>query len=143
MYIAYFYKMLKYTVLLLFLLSFNLKAQEKIKIKREDNSFLFYQMGIKSDTIKKNKQDMFYIHLPDSAKHNISIFVNNGYFKPTNTTNQYQLVFINGMKYSHTKPDSIFNTLLEGHCTSQKIIYVKITNTKTEQELIKSVFYCK
>jgi hypothetical protein len=56
-------------------------AQEKVKIKREDNRFLFYQIGNKNDSIILNQSDLFFIKLPDSLKQNLQINVVNGLFK--------------------------------------------------------------
>jgi hypothetical protein len=36
------------------------------------------------------------------------------------------------MKYSHSKPDSVFNTLLEGHCTPSKTVSIEFINTMTQ-----------
>ncbi len=133
---------MKYIVFVCVILSNKIVlAQGKLKIIKEDNRFLFYQIATKNDTILKNKNDVFYLHLPDSSKQDISIFITNGYLKSLPTNNHYQLVFINGMKYSHTKHDSIFNTLLEGNCPPQKKMQVKITNTETQKVILTNLFY--
>ena len=127
----------------LLLLSCSSFAQYSIKVKREDNRFLFFQLGQKSDTIVKNKSDLFLIKLPDSLKSNIQIFLNNAQFIKTNKDSIYQLKPIAGMKYSHSKPDSVFNTLLEGHCNPSKIITIEFINTKTQKSLLKNNFIVK
>ena len=53
------------TILILFIYS-SFQAQYAIKIKKEDNRFLFFQIGQKSDTIFKNKTDLFFIKLPSN-----------------------------------------------------------------------------
>ena len=125
------------------LLSHSSFAQHTIKIKREDNRFLFFQLGQKSDTIIKNKTDLFFIKLPDSIKTHIQIFLNNGQFIKTTSDSIFQLRPIAGMKYSHSKPDSILNTLLEGHCNPSKIISIKFINSKTQEVLLKNKFIAK
>lgn len=127
-----------------FLCSITLNAQQKVKIKREDNRFLFYQIGNKNDTIVLNKSDLFFIKLPDSLKQNLQINVANGLFKAIYKDSLfYQLQIIKGMKYSHSKPDSLFITLLEGNCVSSHKIEVSILNTLTQKIIFKNTFFVK
>ncbi len=72
------------------------QAQYSIKIKREDNRFLFFQLGQNSDTIVKNKTDLFLIKLPDSLKQNIEIYLNNGQLTKTDNDTIYRLIPILG-----------------------------------------------
>ena len=128
---------------ILLFISFSASAQYSLKVKKEDNRFLFFQKGIKTDTIIKNKSDLFYIKLPDSLKNNIQIFLKNGQFIKTDTDTLYRLIHISGMKYSHSKPDSVFNTLLEGNCTPSKTISIEFINTKTQGAFLKNIFIVK
>jgi hypothetical protein len=128
---------------ILLFISFSASAQYSLKVKKEDNRFLFFQRGIKTDTIIKNKSDLFYIKLPDSLKKNIQIFLKNGQFIKTDTDTLYRLIHISGMKYSHSKPDSVFNTLLEGNCTPSKNISIEFINTKTQDAFLKNIFIVK
>jgi hypothetical protein len=50
---------------------------------------------------------------------------------------------IPGMKYSHSKPDSLFNTLLEGNCNPSKTISIEFINTVTQQRYLKNNFIVK
>lgn len=127
----------------LLLLSYSSFAQYTLKVKREDNRFLFFQLGQKSDTIIKNRNDLFLIKLPDSLKNNIQIFIHNGQFIKTDKDSIYQLKPIAGMKYSHSKPDSIFNTLLEGNCNPSKTIYIEFLNTLIQKPFLKNKFIVK
>lgn len=128
---------------ILLLLSFGVSAQYAIKIKKEDNRFLFFQLGDKSDTIIKNKSDLFLIKLPDSLKTNLQIYVKNGQFLKTKSDSIFQLKSIAGMKYSHFKSDSIFNTLLEGNCTPSKTISIDFINTLTQKPILQNKFIVK
>lgn len=131
-------------LILLFPFSIYLKAQEVIKIKREDNRFLFYQFKKKNDTIIKNQTDQFVIKFPDSLKANLQLTIENGLFKPVNeNTFIYQLLYVKGMKYSHAKPDSVFNTLLEGNCIPNKKIKISIYNTSNQKVLLTNTFFTK
>lgn len=128
---------------ILLFISFSASAQYSLKVKKEDNRFLFFQRGINTDTIIKNKSDLFYIKLPDSLKNNIQIFLKNGQFIKTDTDTLYRLIHISGMKYSHSKPDSVFNTLLEGNCTPSKNISIEFINTKTQGAFLKNILIVK
>ena len=122
---------------------FGINAQYALKVKKEDNRFLFFQKGIKNDTLVKNTSDIFYIKLPDSLKQNIQLFLKNGQFVKTDNDTLYRLIHISGMKYSHSKPDSVFNTLLEGHCSPSKTISIEFINTKTQHSFLKNIFIAK
>lgn len=124
-------------------LTYSSFAQYALKIKKEDNRFLFFQKGTKNDTLIKNKTDLFYIKLPDSLKNNIQIFLKNGQFVKTDNDTLYRLIQIPGMKYSHSKPDSVFITLLEGNCTPSKNISIEFINTKTQKVFLKNIFIAK
>lgn len=128
---------------ILLFITISSSAQYALKVKKEDNRFLFFQKGIKSDTIIKNTSDIFYIKLPDSLKHNIQIFLKNGQFVKTDNNTLYRLIPISGMKYSHSKPDSVFNTLLEGNCPPSKTISIEFMNTKTQRAFLKNIFIVK
>ena len=122
---------------------FGINAQYALKVKKEDNRFLFFQKGIKNDTLVKNTSDIFYIKLPDSLKQNIQLFLKNGQFVKTDNDTLYRLIHISGMKYSHSKPDSVFNTLLEGHCSPSKTISIEFINSKTQHSFLKNIFIAK
>ncbi|MES2516037.1 MAG: hypothetical protein V4580_17920 [Bacteroidota bacterium] len=134
---------MKFICAILFLLSCSASAQYTIKVKKEDNRFLFFQKGIKNDTLIKNKTDLFYIKLPDSLKQQISIYIENGQFTATENDTIYLLRPIKGMKYSHSKPDSVFNTLLEGNCNPSNNIRIEFINTHTQQRFLKNNFIVK
>lgn len=137
------YQTMRFSYYILFFISLSASAQYSIKVKREDNRFLFFQLGQKSDTIIKNKTDLFLIKLPDSLKTNIQIYLNNGQFLKTEKDSIYQLKSIPGMKYSHSKPDTVFNTLLEGHCNPSKTISIEFINSKNQTPFLKNIFIVK
>lgn len=81
--------------------------------------------------------------LPDSLKQNIQIFIKNGQFLKTDYDTLYRLIHIPGMKYSHSKHDSILNTLLEGSCPPSKTISIEFINTKEQHSFLKNIFIAK
>lgn len=124
-------------------ISIGLTAQQSIKVKREDNRFLFFQMGQQNDVITKNQNDLFYIKLPDSLKQDLQIHVENGHFTKTNNDTIFKLIPIRGMKYSHTLIDTSFQTLLEGVCPASSTIKLEIINTKNKRTLLQNKFLMK
>lgn len=134
---------MKFIIFILLFITISSSAQYALKVKKEDNRFFFFQKGIKGDTIIKNTSDIFYIKLPDSLKNNIQIFLQNGQFVKTDNDTLFRLIHISGMKYSHSKPDSVFNTLLEGNCPPSKTISIEFMNTKTQHPVLKNIFIVK
>lgn len=131
---------MKFIFAILLFISLSSQAQYAFKVKKEDNLFLFFQVGTKNDTIIKNKTDLFYIKLPDSLKQNIQIFLKNGQFIKTDNDSVYRLIPVSGMKYSHSKHDTIFNTLLEGNCPPSKTITIEFINNLDLQRILQNNF---
>ena len=99
---------------------------------------------MKSDTVIHNKSDLFFIKLPDSLKQNLQVNVENGLFKAIYKDSLiYQLQIVKGMKYSHTKLDSLFITLLEGNCNPSPKIEIIFLNTLTQKIIFKNTFFTK
>lgn len=134
---------MKYIFSLFILLSFSAQAQYALKVKKEDNRFLFFQIGTQTDIIIKDKTDLFYIKLPDSLKHNLQITVENGRFNQTTNDTIYKLIPIKGMKYSHIIVDTSFQTLLEGTCPFSSTVKLEIINIKTKKTVLQNKFLAK
>lgn len=118
-------------------------AQQKIKIKKVDNTFLFLQAGTKNDTVIKNQTDLFRIHFPDSARHQLVIHIQNAQFMKTKNDSLFRLAYIPGMKYSLSKPDTAYISLLEGICESSKNIVIAIKDVKTHKTILQHNFIVK
>lgn len=134
---------MKSILYILLCISFSSQAQFSVKVKKEDNRFIFFQIGTKTDTIVKNRSDRFVMHLPDSLKNNIGVFLSNGQLVKTDQDSVYLLRPIPGMKYSHSKPDTSFVTLLEGNCPPSKTITVEFINTQTQSRILLNKFMVK
>lgn len=130
-------------VIIFLLISCSINAQYNIKIKKEDNRFLFFQIGLKNDTIIKNKTDLFLIKFPDSLKTVLRMDIENAKFTKSKNANTYQLSYILGMKYSHIIKDTIIETLVEGVSQNSKIITISIKNIKTSKVLMSNKFIVK
>lgn len=134
---------MRYIFIFFLFVTFPAKAQYQVKIKKEDNRFLFFKLGNKLDSLINKDNNLFYIKLPDNNKKNISIFIENGQFVKTTNDTIYQILFIPGMKYSHSKKDSIFNTLVEGTCNVSNIIKIDFYDTYTNKSILKNQFTIK
>lgn len=124
-------------------ISLSSHAQQTIKVKKVDNRFLFFQIGKQNDVLEKDKNDLFYIKLPDSLKQDLQIQVENGHFTKTSNDTVFKLIPIRGMKYSHTLIDTSFQTLLEGVCPASSTIKLEIINVKNKKPLLQNKFLAK
>ncbi len=119
-------------------------AQQKIHIQKQDNRFLFYQIATHNDTITVNKNDLFFMKLPDSLRKHLIIFTENAQLKKVYSDSLiYQIQYINGMKYSHQNSDTAFVTLLEGICKPSKQITFSIYNSVKRKEVFRNMFWVK
>ena|ERR1700752_4947154 len=128
---------------LLLLLSFFSKAQQKIKVKKEDNRFLLFKLGEQNDLIAKDRSDLFFIKLPDSLKKDLVIIVENGRFSKTSNDTIFKFIPIKGMKYSHAFQDTMFEVLLEGACNPSTTIFMEVKNIKTKKAMLQNKFLVK
>lgn len=128
---------------LLLFLSLISEAQQKIKVKKEDNRFLLFKLGEQNDVIIKGKADLFLIKLPDSLKKDLVVMVENGRFSKTTNDTIYKILPIKGMKYSHTFVDTTFEVLLEGVCNPSSTIFLEVKNRKTKKVLLQNKFLAK
>lgn len=134
---------MKYLSFLCLLCCLNTRAQQKIKVKKADNTFLFLQAGAKNDTVIKNQTDLFRIHFPDSARHQLVIHIQNAQLMKTKNDSLFRLAYIPGMKYSLSKPDTAYISLLEGICESSKNIVISIKDVKTHKTILQHNFIVK
>lgn len=128
---------------LLLLLTFPAIAQQKIRVKKEDNRFLLFKLGEQNDVILKDKSDLFFIKLPDSLQKDLIIMVENGRFSKTSNDTIFKFLPIKGMKYSHTLIDTSFQTLLEGTCPPSQTIKMEVINSRTKKSLLQNKFLAK
>ncbi len=119
------------------------QAQQKIKVRHEDNRFLFFQMGAKSDTIARNKSDVFVVHFPDSIQHRLVIHLQNAQLVKAAGDSLFRLAYIPGMKYSLSKPDTAYIPLLEGICEPSKTISIEVKTIPARKVLLRNTFFVK
>ena len=134
---------LLYFIIVFICFSLLCEAQQKIKIKKEDNRFLLFKLGKQTDHIVKDQSDLFFIKLPDSLKNNLLVMVENGRFTQTTNDTIFKFIPIKGMKYSHAFRDTTFEVLLEGVCHPSNTIFLEVKNIKTKKSLLQNKFLVK
>jgi len=122
-----------------------------IHLKRE-KTFLFFQKGIKSDSIAKNSRDVFYLIVPDSMKESLSIVIDNGRLRPAANDSLQQLEYLQGLKYEHLYQKSrdqqvaTFRLLSLINGTSELAankIRIRFFNKKDNQVMLENIFFYK
>ncbi len=128
---------------------------EKIKFKKQNSLLYFFQKGTQSDTIVKNKNDLFYLVVPDTLKDKIVIFVDNGQLLSTPNDSIVKLNFVMGFNYesfflpeeqraltTHAKKQFHFKTLVNG-TSLQPInsVRFKIVSKNEGTVIIENVFF--
>ncbi len=124
-----------------------------IKVKKQNDIVFFYQKGAKSDTITKQKNNLFYFILNDSLKKSISISIDNGRFISTKNDSIIEFKFMPSLKYEAKFIEENttallkklkFVSLINGSTTFNKNeIVIKINSTKQDKPLIENMFYYK
>ena len=66
---------------------------------KKDRPFVFFQQGIKKDTITQNKGDLFYLQVPDSLVSNLVISVENAKLDNISGDTLIRLTYVKGHKY--------------------------------------------
>lgn len=91
---------------LLHLTSFFAQTNNLLKFKKDTQQLYFFQKENQSDSIFKNKNDLFYLVIPVNYKSNINILLDNGQLIETNNDSIFKLISIGGFKY-----ESVFNAV--------------------------------
>ena len=154
----------KFTFSFFFFVSLGLSSQpvEKIKFAKTSYNFLFFQKGTKSDTISKNKSELFYFIIPDSLKQDVVISVENGRLQKTGNDSLLRLEYLPGLQYEtffskieglklgvdqkkSTKKSMIaleIKTLINGVSDKEKnTVTIKISSKKEEKVILENTFY--
>ena len=72
-----------------------------IRIKKDKGYVLFFQKGSRSDTLLKNRNNLFYMLVPDSLKANVLFSVENGQLIKTTNDSLVQLNYLPGLSYEY------------------------------------------
>lgn len=118
-----------------------------IHLKKE-GSFIFFQKGIKSDSIIKNKSDRFYLYLPDSLRQTISVLTENGQFQRAVNDTIFKFVYLPGLKYesfytvSESKNKYDFKTLINGASDfGVNKVRIQIFDKQSGTTVLENVFF--
>ena len=138
------------------------QSVQKIRFGKDASLIYFFQKGAASDTILKNKNDIFYLLVPDSLKPHMSILVDNGRIQATGNDSLVRIEFIKGLRYesvyalseeeqsagkkkkqpaARTLSTFINGTVPEGG--RKNIMVISIVDRKEEKTVLGNVFYFK
>jgi hypothetical protein len=107
---------------LFFLISYGLVAQspEKIKVRKFESEFYFFQKGESADTISSGKHDVFYMKITNNSGCNTRIEVENGQLLKDGNDTTFRLKHMVNMNYVHLFKDSS-NVRESGNTTTKKV----------------------
>ncbi|PBQ32253.1 hypothetical protein CNR22_10880 [Sphingobacteriaceae bacterium] len=145
-------------LIFLFILSFFgiLSAQpvEKIRFKKDQSLIYFFQKGSKTDTLHKNRDNFFYLIVPDSIKKNLSIAVENGQLMATVNDSLVKFNYLPGFKYESfytakdvnagkkAKPEYEYKTMVDGiSILPENKISISLINKQTGGLILENVFF--
>lgn len=119
----------------------------KIRAKRE-SGLIFFQKGAKSDTLVKNKSDLFYVYVPDSLRKNYSILTENGQLQPAQADSVFKFTYLYGLKYESLFIKVAYNyqtalrTLINGtSAIESNKIRIQVFDKKEEKVILENVFF--
>jgi hypothetical protein len=116
-------------------------AQKQLKVKKEDNHFFFYVLNQQQDSMIHLESAVFKIKTPDSCAKRLYIDVKNGQFVKTNSTQQYRLKYIPGIKYEQQIIRDSLSTNINGGCKIEtNRIEVHIYDSENNKVLIKKKY---
>lgn len=139
-------------------LFFQIKAQQKIKFKKENTLFVFYKTGAISDSLMKETftSNIFVYIVPDSLKKRYVINSYNGVFISLNNDSliylkyskglQYQLIFEKAVDMINATSNKKFKlkSQINGVCnTPINQIKLELLDLNTEQVLLTNYYYLK
>jgi hypothetical protein len=75
------------------------QSTQVIRVKKTDNNLYFFQKGNSSDTISKNKGDLFYLLPKDKLKKILIIHIENGQLLKTHNDSIFKLNYVKGIGY--------------------------------------------
>jgi hypothetical protein len=113
---------------------------------------VFFQQGVKKDSISKNNGDVFYLLVPDSLKELVSIAVDNGRLLPTGNDSLVTLSYLPGISYEsiYVKEEradrtaaTTLKTLINGASTlDRNYVRIRILH-RIKGEQLRSTYYYK
>ena len=137
-------------------LSSTLHAQsfDIIKVKKENKLIYFFQKGLKSDTLYKAKNNLFYLLVPDTLKKTILLNIENGQIVKTTNDSIVKVNYVGGLSYDYLfEPDrtilnpgqtvvGTYRTLISGtsNLTPGKI-RIKVVNSQTLRIIYEMEFW--
>lgn len=156
--------------LIFVLLPFAFVAQDytKLKVKKQNQYFYFFQLSNPGDTVSDNENDLFFMKISREKRCSTRIEVQNGQLQRSQSDTIFKLVYLRNMNYRHFFTDSIPNEQKSkhqkksadkknpGNCIQYKtevnganngsdsqLIIVKFVNALNDSVYITNKFYYK
>ena len=115
---------------------------------KKEKPFLFFQKGEQNGTLQKNKNDEFYLSVPDSLIASLSILTENGQLLASKGDSIYKFVYLKGLKYESLflrnekdKQHVDFKVLINGATDyDPKKIRIQLFNRKTNLVILENIY---
>lgn len=145
--------------ILTFIFSTAQTPSDKIKIRKSDTQFYFFQSGKKTDTISSKSGNLFYLQIPKDKRCTYKIEIQNGQLLKTKNDTIYKLVRLNNLNYIHYYTDTlttIKNTNTMAKCSkytfaidgannlnTPNVVRVRFVNSFNDSTILINKFYYK
>lgn len=144
------------------------QTPDKIRIRKLDSDFYFFQVGTASDTIGFNKNDIFYMKISANNGCRTRIEIENGQLLKAGNDSTFRLKHLVNLNYLHQFTDTaiveeekmqgatvsrkktiskcaIYKVMINGMNTSSNpnLIIIRFINTENEKVILENSFYYK
>jgi hypothetical protein len=137
--------------------SYKAQVPAKIKFKKNPSLIYFFQKGVASDTISKNKSNQFYLIVPDSLKESTVVLIDNAQLLLNKNDSLVNIHYMAGFQYENiytvkeTLESSIkkikhyeFKSLINGtSALPLPVIKIRILNKKEDEIILENTFFYK
>jgi hypothetical protein len=149
---------LLFGLLFSFTITFSQNNTDKIKVRKTDSEFYFFQQGRKSDTISSNS-NLFVMQIPKSKRCTYKIEIQNGQLLKTKNDTVFKLVKLNNLNYIHYYSDTLttmknsnapdkcskYTVAIDGanNLNTPNIIRIRFVNSFNDSTILINKFYYK
>jgi hypothetical protein len=115
-----------------------------IKLKKE-RDLVFFQKGVKRDTISQNNGDLFYLIISRRQMALMTMTIDNGSLVNTSNDSLYRLTYLPGLKYEMTygvSDSARLRPVIDGaSAVPREKILIKITDRADGKMMLSNWFY--
>jgi len=127
------------------------QSSQKIRIRKDQTSFYFFQKGKSTDTISSGHCDLFYIRVSDTLKNELTFWIENAQLQIYQADTVLKLKYIPGLRYEayFLKKDSAdvkykWSNFVNGAAAlEKKRIRIQIFDRKDHELLLENNFVYK